>query len=233
MYSHTPPAPPPKPASRISTPSASGAQSPRRPPPPPSDTRDFDAASQPPPDPGDAWLPLFLQDKSKQDLTTILSSPALLSALTHSPPTIHPSLRASHATLQSALAENISRASELLSLESHLAHQRETTQAQLLATHALERTWRAKQSEMDHALSGFAPARLYQRLNRELVEQEGVCAALEESFLEGEGDGSVAGEREVGEWVRRYREAKKVEYLRRERKERWDEGRVGGGGYPR
>jgi hypothetical protein len=32
----------------------------------------------------------------------------------------------------------------------------------------------------------------------------------------------------VGEFVRRLREAKKVAYLRRERKDRWDDGRVGG-----
>lgn len=56
-------------------------------------------------------------------------------------------------------------------------------------------------------------------------EQEDVARALEESFLEGEG---VAGEREVGEFLKRYREAGKVLWLRRERRERWDEGRVGG-----
>lgn len=81
---------------------------------------------------------------------------------------------------------------------------------------------------MDHALAPFAPASLYQKLNQGLLEQEGVCAALEESFLEGSGDGSLATEREAGDWVRGYREAKKLYYLRQERKERWDEGRVGG-----
>lgn len=80
---------------------------------------------------------------------------------------------------------------------------------------------------MDHALSPFAPASLYQRLGAGLAEQEGVCGALEESFLDGEGGGE-ATEREVLEWVRRYREARRGYYLRRERKERWDEGRVGG-----
>jgi len=49
---------------------------------------------------------------------------------------------------------------------------------------------------------------------------------MEESFLEG--DGGTATEKEVADWIRRYREAKKVYYLRQERKERWDEGRVGG-----
>lgn len=179
-------------------------------------------------DPGDQWLPRFLQDKSKQDLADILSDPALLSGLTHSPQTIHPSLRASHDTLQSALAENMDRAAQLLELEARLAHQRSSTQAQLLSTHALERQWRSKQADMDHALAPFAPSSLYQRLNQGLLEQEGVCAALEESFLEGEGDGSLATEREATDWARRYREAKKLYYLRQERKERWDEGRVGG-----
>lgn len=82
---------------------------------------------------------------------------------------------------------------------------------------------------MDHALSPFAPASLYQRLGAGVAEQGQVCAALEESFLEGEGDdGAPATEREALDWVRRYREAKKLYYLRQERKERWDEGRVGG-----
>ena len=58
-----------------------------------------------------------------------------------------------------------------------------------------------------------------------ITEQEGVCGALEESFLEGAGD---EGEREVVEWVRRYRDARTLYYLREERKMRWDEGRVGG-----
>jgi hypothetical protein len=83
---------------------------------------------------------------------------------------------------------------------------------------------------MDHALAPFAPASLYQRLGAGLQEQEAVCAALEESFLEGENPdgGALATEREATDWVRRYREAKKLYYLRQERKERWDEGRVGG-----
>lgn len=79
---------------------------------------------------------------------------------------------------------------------------------------------------MDRALAPFSPSSLYQRLSSGVQEQEMVCRALEESFLEG--DGRVATEREATEWVRRYRDAKKIYYSRQERKERWDEGRVGG-----
>jgi hypothetical protein len=59
------------------------------------------------------------------------------------------------------------------------------------------------------------------------AEQEGVCRALEEDFLR-DGGGGAATEREVAEFVRTFREASVLAYLRRERKERWDEGRVGG-----
>lgn len=59
-----------------------------------------------------------------------------------------------------------------------------------------------------------------------MSDQEQLCRGLEESFLEEQG--GAASEREVAEFVRRVKEAKRVAYLRRERKERWDEGRIGG-----
>ncbi|KAI0424170.1 hypothetical protein F5Y09DRAFT_150574 [Xylaria sp. FL1042] len=193
-------------------------------------------------DPGDAWLPRALEDKSKQDLGEILSSPSLLQALTVSPTTMHPSLAQTQDMLLAALAENVSLAQHLTDLETRLAHQRASTQAQLLSAHALDRQWRSKQADMDAALAPFAPAALYTRLTQALQEQEMLCAALEESFLEGEGtpgpgagnargDGSGGGlatERETLDWVRRYREARRLFYLRQERKERWNERRVGG-----
>lgn len=148
--------------------------------------------------------------------------------MNHSASTIHPSLSASYGTLQGALDENSELAKHLQELEARLAHQRSATQAQLLGAHALERSWRAKQAAMDAALTPFAPASLYQQLAAGVNEQEQVCQALEESFLEGGGDGGPASEREASEWVRRYRDARKLYYLRQERKERWDEGRVGG-----
>lgn len=114
-------------------------------------------------------------------------------------------------------------------LEGRLASQRAATQAQLLSTHALERQWRQKQSDMDDSLAPFAPASLYQRVAQGVQEQAAVCQAMEESFLDGGGeDGRAETEREAADWVRRYREARVLYYLRQERKERWDEGRVGG-----
>lgn len=242
---NTPPAPPPKPSSQeVSRRSTPAGNQPLPPPPPqqeafgtygggrPSDDpqstqqarmREVAHAQQ---DPGEQWLPKILEDKSKQDLADVLANPDLLAALAHSTSTAHPSISASQAPLQAALEENIALASHLNELEARLVHLRSSTQAQLLSTHALERQWRQKQSDMDRALAPFSPSSLYQRLGQGVQEQEMICRALEESFLEG--DGATATEREAVEWVRRYRDAKKVYYSRQERKERWDEGRVGG-----
>ncbi|KAK0104734.1 hypothetical protein ONS95_005005 [Cadophora gregata] len=242
-----PPAPPPKPSSQeVSRRSTPAGSQPMPPPPPPQTQEALDTyggrseESQPSQqarfreqpyaqqtqDPGDRWLPRILEDKSKQDLADVLAKPALLAALAHSSSTAHPSVATSQEPLQAALTENVSLASHLKELEARISHLRSSTQAQLLSTHALERQWRQKQSDMDRALAPFSPSSLYQRLNQGMQEQEMVCRALEESFLEG--DGGTASEREAFEWVRRYREAKKVYYSRQERKERWDEGRVGG-----
>lgn len=165
------------------------------------------------------------------DLQHVLQTLSLQEALVHSPETAHPSLPASTTALQQLLAANISLANSLKQLEVHLQHQRQNTQSRLLALRALERQWRAKQAEQDAALQDFSPPALYQHLSAAVAEQEALCRGLEESFLEGhdaDGGGGVASEREVVDFVKKIREARKIAYLRRERKERWDEGRVGG-----
>jgi hypothetical protein len=91
----------------------------------------------------------------------------------------------------------------------------------MLLTHqSLEVTWRKKQTEMDAALAPWSPKALYQRLSAAITEQEAVCHAVEESFLDEDHHGR-ATEKEITDWVRRVRvEASKLA--------RWDEGRVGG-----
>ncbi|KAJ9656719.1 hypothetical protein H2201_008451 [Coniosporium apollinis] len=180
--------------------------------------------------PEGGWLPAILRDKTTIDLQHVLQTPELQHALVYSPETVHPSIPASTAPLQNLLAANTALAESLKNLESHLQHQRQSTQSRLLALRALEGQWRAKQAEQDAALRDFSPPALYQRLSAAVGEQESLCRGLEESFLDGQvarSDGQ-ATEREVADFLRRYREGRKIAYLRREKKERWDEGRVGG-----
>ncbi|TQS37802.1 hypothetical protein Golomagni_01713 [Golovinomyces magnicellulatus] len=176
----------------------------------------------------EVWFPKALEDKSqsrKQQLAEILENPKLLNALLYSTSTVHPSLASNQKALQDALSENIALASHLKAVEARLLQLRLSSQAQLLSTHALERQWRQKQTEMDQALAPFTPPSLYQNLVQAIQEQEHYCGALESEFLDGDG---VATEREVIEWIKRFREARKVYYSRQARKERWDEGRIGG-----
>ncbi|KAF3043377.1 hypothetical protein E8E12_002311 [Didymella heteroderae] len=245
FYQHeasTPPPPPPKPNNSSGT--ATPSTGPPLPPPPrhsqsyngsqlaypqnDSQADPYQLAVQPP---SEGWLPEFVKDKATKDLHEILSTPGLQRAIVHNPETAHPSLQASTAPLQALLAQNVQLAESLKQLEAHVQHQRDGTQSRLLALRALERQWKAKQAEQDEALREFSPPALYQRLSSAVGEQEALCRGLEESFLEGEGVGghdAVASEREVIDFVRRIREGRKVAYLRAERKERWDEGRVGG-----
>ncbi|KAI9782709.1 MAG: hypothetical protein M1839_004697 [Geoglossum umbratile] len=194
------------------------------------DGNDGGGAVAPPPGWDDEfWVPEMLKDKSIPDLTHLLHTPALLTSLHSSPATHHPLLPSTLTPLQTSLQTNLTLSHSLLQLEHQLHHTRSTTQSRLLSLHALERQWRAKQSDTDAALAPFSPKALYQRLVSAVAEQEQMCRALEESFLDHTGvDGGKAGERETAEFVKRFREGRKVYYLRRERKERWDEGRVGG-----
>ncbi|KIW01299.1 uncharacterized protein PV09_07337 [Verruconis gallopava] len=178
---------------------------------------------EPPPE---GWLPDIVKDKSTIDLQSLLSDTALQQALLHDPKTSHPSIAASTEPLKSLLESNIALASNLKVLEAQIQSQRAATQQRLLSLRALERQFRAKQAEQETALRDFSAPALYQKLVSAIAEQESLCRGLEESFLEDES--GKANEREIEVFVKRLKEARKIAYLRQERKERWDEGRVGG-----
>lgn len=155
----------------------------------------------------------------------LIENQQLQAALLNNPDTTHPSIPASQEPLQQLLDSNIALASPLQQLESRLTHQRGATQSRLLALRALERQHKTKIVETEDALRNFSPMALYQRLNASVQEQEALVKGIEESFLD---DGAIATDRELADFVRRVREAKRLAFLRSERKERWDEGRVGG-----
>lgn len=92
---------------------------------------------------------------------------------------------------------------------------------------------------MDAVLEPWSAKALYRRLGAAEREAEELSRGVEETFLDGSGgvgdrdDGSRKGEdkateRELADFCRRYREGRAVVGRRREWRERWDEGRVGG-----
>lgn len=157
------------------------------------------------------------------DLQSILQDPALISALSSH----HPSHAAHQQNLESLLKYNRDLATHLLDLQDQLTESRASTESLLLAHQSLEVSWRKKQSEMDAALAPLSPRALYQRLSASISEQEALCQAVEESFLEEDHHDQVT-EKEVADWIRRVRAEAARLASRREAKARWDEGRVGG-----
>jgi len=139
--------------------------------------------------------------------------------------TTHPAIPASQQALRPLIESNIHLSTSLLDLEGRLNRQREETQSRLLALRALEQQHRSKLAETENALSSFSPMALYQRLSASVQEQDQLLRGIEDSWVE---EGGVASEREVADFVKSVKDAKKMAFLRRERKERWDEGRVGG-----
>ncbi|KAJ5249077.1 hypothetical protein N7468_000528 [Penicillium chermesinum] len=157
------------------------------------------------------------------DLQSILEKPSLISALASQ----HPSHTARQENLESLLQLNKDLATRLLEMQSRVEDLRASTESLLLTHQSLEVSWRKKQTEMDSALAPWSPKALYQRLSAAIAEQEAVCHAVEESFLDEDHHGR-ATEKETSDWVRRVRaEAAKLA-ARKEAKARWDEGRVGG-----
>ncbi|KAF3929290.1 hypothetical protein AA313_de0207522 [Arthrobotrys entomopaga] len=193
------------------------------------------------------FIPSVLQDKSRDDLLHILHSQHLLDALylAH-----HPSSQQNLTILTTALASNAAHATRLQSLSVAVDHQRATTSSTLLKTRQLERSWREKENEMDVALNRFSARALHARLGQAVGEADAVSRALEESFLEDDGLGDADGEfgghsagngggggggkggvkagKDVDNFVKSYRGVRALYHLRKERKERWDENRVGG-----
>lgn len=140
---------------------------------------------------------------------------------------LHPSHEARQVYLETLVQSNEDLSARLLELQARITEQRASTESLLLAHQSLEVSWRKKQTEMDEALAPWSPKALYQRLSASITEQEAICQAVEESFLEEDHHGH-ASEKEVSDWVRRVRaESAKLD-ARREAKARWDEGRVGG-----
>lgn len=74
---------------------------------------------------------------------------------------------------------------------------------------------------MYRELKRWSEVGLYGRLVNAVNESEETAEAMEQSFLAG-------GEGKMEEFVKEYLKERKKGHLRRERKWRWDEGRIGG-----
>jgi len=74
---------------------------------------------------------------------------------------------------------------------------------------------------MDLALKPFSPPALYSKLETLTTESELLSEALATSFLEGDNADAT-------DFIREYRALRRQYHVRRERKEKWQQGQVAG-----
>ena len=158
---------------------------------------------------------------STQQLEAFLNSPERMRALAQTHPSLHPE----YSPLPPLLTQTSQLGSQLSQQYAQLLVLRERTQGHLLHLHALERQWREKQTQLDRDLEPWSPKTLYGRLREAEEEAESLSEGLEKSWLDGDG---LAEDREVSEFLRGFREGRGKIWRRREVRQRWDEGRVGG-----
>ncbi|KAJ5131847.1 Modifier of rudimentary Modr [Penicillium atrosanguineum] len=230
LNADTPPPPPPKPSSHEASRGGTPQNTSMAPQPQASYQPDAQAYYQnqqtplpAPPSIEEGWLPEFVKDKSTTDLQSILKDSSLITALSNQ----HPSHTSRQDYLDTLIQTNKDLVTRLLEMQSHVAELRASTEKMLLTHQSLEVSWRKKQTEMDTALAPWSPKTLYQRLSAAIAEQEAVCHAVEESFLDEDHHGR-ATEKDITDWVRRVRSEASKLASRKEAKARWDEGRVGG-----
>lgn len=186
--------------------------------------------SAPPLDSG--WIPESLKEYSTAELQPLINNPELLDAFAKQ----NPAYTAALEPLQFAVSTNLALAQHVAQLETQVQQLRDQTNQLLLNHTSLQTQWRRKQSETDNALSPWGPRAMYSRLVSSINEQEALLSAVHESFVDGGGEGheffgdgsGKASEKEVTEWVKRIREGTTTLEKRREMRQRWDEGRVGG-----
>lgn len=137
----------------------------------------------------------------------------------------HPSLQPQQNLLLPALDRTFDLANRVNQRQSHLLALRQQTQDHLHRSHAMERQWRSKQAQAERELDPWSAKSLYQRLREAERTGEEISTAMEQSWLDEHGQ---VGERELSDWIRGYRDDRARLCMRREFRQRWDEGRVGG-----
>ncbi|KAK7205341.1 hypothetical protein BZA70DRAFT_277874 [Myxozyma melibiosi] len=173
---------------------------------------------------GGQFVPASLKDKSRGDLAQLLEDDAVLTAYFEA---THPA-SVSHREAVETLAGKIAASGTRINAkEETLSSRRTTVEKQLREAQKQDDVWHAREKEMYAALQPYSSSGLKARLSAATAEAEQVSEALAGSFLDMSGSSSRGG-LDAGQFVRDYRQVRKIFHLRKERLERWKEERVGG-----
>ncbi|KAI0031061.1 hypothetical protein K488DRAFT_79283 [Vararia minispora EC-137] len=160
-----------------------------------------------------------LSHLTREDVEDLLSDQAYFDAIFHSLPQVK-DLYQAQAELGKA---NESIASDNLSLQSELYKLRSDTKVVFDEAKALEARWAELQREQRDLYQRYTPQFLLLRLRHATTAQDDLSEALASSFIR---SGAQTNGKDVDDFVREFRDARKVYHKRAMWGDRWTAGEV-------
>lgn len=172
-----------------------------------------------------------LADLSREDLEDLLTDPLYFQAIFHSSDRVKALYRA-QAELGMA---NESIANSNLRLQDTLYKLRSDTQEAFDEAKALEARWKELEKEQREVYQRFTPQFLLMRLKHSTTAQDDASEAIATAFIQqqqqpssnGTGLSTPSGGMEVDEFIKEFKELRKVYHKRAMWGERWGAGQVG------
>ncbi|KAG6854121.1 hypothetical protein C0991_010285 [Blastosporella zonata] len=162
---------------------------------------------------------------SREDLEDLLTDPLYFQALFHSLDRVK--------TLYQGQAElgmaNESIANNNLRLEENLYHLRSETQGAFNEAKALESRWIELEREQKEVYQRFTPQFLLMRLKHSTTAQDDASEALASAFIQQQvhpGTSTPTGGAGVDEFIKEFKELRKVYHKRAMWGERWGDGKI-------
>ncbi|THV03900.1 hypothetical protein K435DRAFT_851497 [Dendrothele bispora CBS 962.96] len=167
---------------------------------------------------------------SRQDLEDLLSDHTYFQAIFHSLPRVR-SMYDAQAELGMA---NESIASNNLALQDRLYELRTETKSAFDEAKALEARWKELEKEQRDVYQKFTPDFLHWRLQQSISEQDEATETLASAFIQqdsahtsegGSGTATPSG-KEIDDFIREFKKARKVYHKRVMWNDRWKKGQV-------
>ncbi|CCG84251.1 protein of unknown function [Taphrina deformans PYCC 5710] len=164
----------------------------------------------------------FFQGRSLSELNAILENPQLLEAIywaKHPLPIQYTQVLAEIEDEQQKLRIDLEK------LSPEVLEKKFEAENSLIKTKHLQDEWEAVERSMYSALKPYTSDALYTRLQAAVSDSEKLSDSLVSSFLDA---GPSPLNDDIHDFIKEYRQTRKIHHLRSERLARWKDGRVGG-----
>ncbi|KAF9060727.1 hypothetical protein BDP27DRAFT_1296515 [Rhodocollybia butyracea] len=167
---------------------------------------------------------------SRQDLEDLLADPNYFQAVLHSLPRV----KAMHDAQSELGNANESIANNTLALQERLYRLRSETQDAFNEAKSLEARWKEVEKEQRDVYQRFSPQFLLMRLRHSITDQDVASEALATAFIQHQITGSSESHsgtatpsgKEIDDFIKEFKEARKVYHKRVMWADRWSKGQV-------